>query len=145
MLFDWRLARWRELQEFSCIASLHILATVRKQLYRPEYVSKGKTQPSPFYSLSLWNAVAVLIRGWVCPSTSKLTHEAAAWTLYLCLCRTLIEHTRALDPTRPVTYITDSNYARDKGVGVCSTHFNVDTMSTWEPAQHIFFCRVIIR
>ncbi|TMS13823.1 Beta-glucuronidase [Larimichthys crocea] len=29
--------------------------------------------------------------------------------------KTLIEHTKALDPTRPVTYITDSNYARDKG------------------------------
>ncbi|XP_015239131.1 PREDICTED: beta-glucuronidase [Cyprinodon variegatus] len=29
--------------------------------------------------------------------------------------KTLIAHTRALDPTRPVTYITDSNYARDKG------------------------------
>lgn len=27
----------------------------------------------------------------------------------------LIMHTKALDPTRPVTYITDSNYARDKG------------------------------
>lgn len=30
--------------------------------------------------------------------------------------RTLIEHTKALDTTRPVTYITDSNYGRDKGV-----------------------------
>lgn len=30
--------------------------------------------------------------------------------------RTLIKHTKALDLTRPVTYITDSNYARDKGV-----------------------------
>uniref|UniRef100_A0A8P4GIX9 Beta-glucuronidase n=1 Tax=Dicentrarchus labrax TaxID=13489 RepID=A0A8P4GIX9_DICLA len=29
--------------------------------------------------------------------------------------KTLIQHTKALDPTRPVTYITDSNYARDKG------------------------------
>ncbi|KAM4620565.1 beta-glucuronidase isoform 1-T1 [Polymixia lowei] len=29
--------------------------------------------------------------------------------------KTLIAHTKALDPTRPVTYITDSNYARDKG------------------------------
>ncbi|MEQ2283575.1 hypothetical protein AMECASPLE_012801 [Ameca splendens] len=29
--------------------------------------------------------------------------------------KTLILHTKALDPTRPVTYITDSNYARDKG------------------------------
>ncbi|XP_053187736.1 beta-glucuronidase [Scomber japonicus] len=29
--------------------------------------------------------------------------------------KTLIMHTKALDPTRPVTYITDSNYARDKG------------------------------
>nr|XP_020456270.1 beta-glucuronidase isoform X2 [Monopterus albus] len=29
--------------------------------------------------------------------------------------KTLIDHTKALDPTRPVTYITDSNYARDKG------------------------------
>uniref|UniRef100_A0A8C6SAE6 Beta-glucuronidase n=1 Tax=Neogobius melanostomus TaxID=47308 RepID=A0A8C6SAE6_9GOBI len=29
--------------------------------------------------------------------------------------RTLIKHTKALDPTRPVTFITDSNYARDKG------------------------------
>ncbi|XP_029925384.1 beta-glucuronidase [Myripristis murdjan] len=27
----------------------------------------------------------------------------------------LISHTKALDPTRPVTFITDSNYARDKG------------------------------
>ncbi|MEQ2251080.1 hypothetical protein ILYODFUR_007305 [Ilyodon furcidens] len=33
--------------------------------------------------------------------------EMALWTLIL--------HTKALDPTRPVTYITDSNYARDKG------------------------------
>ncbi|KAF7665609.1 hypothetical protein LDENG_00136470 [Lucifuga dentata] len=29
--------------------------------------------------------------------------------------KTLITHTKALDPTRPVTYITHSNYARDKG------------------------------
>ncbi|KAM4726546.1 beta-glucuronidase [Anableps anableps] len=29
--------------------------------------------------------------------------------------KTLIMHTKALDPTRPVTYITDSNFARDKG------------------------------
>ncbi|KAM8742084.1 beta-glucuronidase-like [Acanthopagrus schlegelii] len=29
--------------------------------------------------------------------------------------KTLIKHTKDLDPTRPVTYITDSNYARDKG------------------------------
>ncbi|XP_056140398.1 beta-glucuronidase [Lampris incognitus] len=29
--------------------------------------------------------------------------------------KTLIAYTKALDPTRPVTYITDSNYARDKG------------------------------
>ncbi|KAM6906951.1 beta-glucuronidase [Xenentodon cancila] len=29
--------------------------------------------------------------------------------------KTVIDHTKALDPTRPVTYITDSNYARDKG------------------------------
>uniref|UniRef100_A0A8P4G9M6 Beta-glucuronidase n=1 Tax=Dicentrarchus labrax TaxID=13489 RepID=A0A8P4G9M6_DICLA len=29
--------------------------------------------------------------------------------------KTLIQHTKALDPTRPVTYITASNYARDKG------------------------------
>ncbi|KAI3373456.1 hypothetical protein L3Q82_022063 [Scortum barcoo] len=29
--------------------------------------------------------------------------------------KTLITHTKALDPTRPVTFITDSNYARDKG------------------------------
>ncbi|KAL3971367.1 glutaminyl-peptide cyclotransferase [Sarotherodon galilaeus] len=29
--------------------------------------------------------------------------------------KTLIKHTKALDHTRPVTYITDSNYARDKG------------------------------
>ena len=30
--------------------------------------------------------------------------------------RTVIAHTKALDPTRPVTYVTNSNYARDKGV-----------------------------
>ncbi|XP_037605042.1 beta-glucuronidase [Sebastes umbrosus] len=29
--------------------------------------------------------------------------------------KTLIKHTKYLDPTRPVTYVTDSNYARDKG------------------------------
>ncbi|CAJ1064415.1 beta-glucuronidase [Xyrichtys novacula] len=29
--------------------------------------------------------------------------------------KTLIKHTKTLDPTRPVTYVTDSNYARDKG------------------------------
>ncbi|KAM4546861.1 beta-glucuronidase [Fundulus diaphanus] len=29
--------------------------------------------------------------------------------------KTLITHTKALDPTRPVTYVTCSNYARDKG------------------------------
>lgn len=29
--------------------------------------------------------------------------------------KTLIKHTKDLDPTRPVTYITDSNFARDKG------------------------------
>ncbi|XP_030217345.1 beta-glucuronidase [Gadus morhua] len=28
---------------------------------------------------------------------------------------TVIAHTKALDPTRPVTYVTNSNYARDKG------------------------------
>lgn len=50
--------------------------------------------------------------------------------------RTLIEHTKALDPTRPVTYVTDSNYARDQGVSLYSTHFNVNSMSKWKPAQH---------
>ncbi|XP_068457489.1 beta-glucuronidase [Clinocottus analis] len=29
--------------------------------------------------------------------------------------KTVIQHTKALDPTRPVTFVTDSNYARDKG------------------------------
>ncbi|XP_078535590.1 beta-glucuronidase [Lissotriton helveticus] len=29
--------------------------------------------------------------------------------------KTVIAHTKALDPTRPVTYVTASNYARDKG------------------------------
>ncbi|XP_074466635.1 beta-glucuronidase [Sebastes fasciatus] len=29
--------------------------------------------------------------------------------------KTLIKHTKDLDPTRPVTYVTDSNFARDKG------------------------------
>ncbi|XP_071386007.1 beta-glucuronidase isoform X1 [Centroberyx affinis] len=29
--------------------------------------------------------------------------------------KTLITHTKTLDPTRPVTYVTCSNYARDKG------------------------------
>ncbi|XP_077596730.1 beta-glucuronidase [Stigmatopora nigra] len=29
--------------------------------------------------------------------------------------KTLITYTKELDPTRPVTYITDSNYARDRG------------------------------
>ncbi|KAK2828793.1 hypothetical protein Q5P01_019827 [Channa striata] len=29
--------------------------------------------------------------------------------------KTVIKHTKTLDPTRPVTFITDSNYARDKG------------------------------
>ncbi|KAK6321909.1 hypothetical protein J4Q44_G00067010 [Coregonus suidteri] len=29
--------------------------------------------------------------------------------------RTLIAHTKSLDRTRPVTFITDSNFARDKG------------------------------
>ncbi|XP_054481647.1 beta-glucuronidase [Anoplopoma fimbria] len=29
--------------------------------------------------------------------------------------KTLIKHTKDLDPTRPVTYITSSNFARDKG------------------------------
>ncbi|KAM9728077.1 beta-glucuronidase [Menidia menidia] len=29
--------------------------------------------------------------------------------------KTVIKHTKSLDPTRPVTYITDSNFARDKG------------------------------
>uniref|UniRef100_A0A8D0CSV2 Beta-glucuronidase n=1 Tax=Sander lucioperca TaxID=283035 RepID=A0A8D0CSV2_SANLU len=29
--------------------------------------------------------------------------------------KTLIKHTKALDPSRPVTFITDSNYARDRG------------------------------
>ncbi|KAF3706675.1 Beta-glucuronidase [Channa argus] len=29
--------------------------------------------------------------------------------------QTVIKHTKVLDPTRPVTYVTDSNYARDKG------------------------------
>lgn len=49
----------------------------------------------------------------------KLRQDTFAQVLYVCLCRTLIEHTKALDPTRPVTYITDSNYAKDKGVGAC--------------------------
>ncbi|XP_041947659.1 beta-glucuronidase isoform X1 [Alosa sapidissima] len=30
--------------------------------------------------------------------------------------KTLVSHTKSLDPTRPVTFVTDSNYARDKGV-----------------------------
>ncbi|XP_019714298.1 beta-glucuronidase [Hippocampus comes] len=29
--------------------------------------------------------------------------------------KTLITHTKDMDPTRPVTYVTDSNYARDRG------------------------------
>ncbi|XP_036381718.1 beta-glucuronidase [Megalops cyprinoides] len=29
--------------------------------------------------------------------------------------KTLISHTKSLDPSRPVTFITDSNFARDKG------------------------------
>ncbi|XP_013875102.1 beta-glucuronidase [Austrofundulus limnaeus] len=29
--------------------------------------------------------------------------------------KTLIKHTKSLDPTRPVTFVSDSNYARDKG------------------------------
>ncbi|KAI4814599.1 hypothetical protein KUCAC02_003788 [Chaenocephalus aceratus] len=29
--------------------------------------------------------------------------------------KTLIQHTKALDPTRPVTYVSNSHYARDKG------------------------------
>uniref|UniRef100_A0A8C7DPA5 Beta-glucuronidase n=1 Tax=Oncorhynchus kisutch TaxID=8019 RepID=A0A8C7DPA5_ONCKI len=29
--------------------------------------------------------------------------------------KTLMAHTKSLDPTRPVTFITDSNFARDKG------------------------------
>uniref|UniRef100_A0A8C2X792 Beta-glucuronidase n=1 Tax=Cyclopterus lumpus TaxID=8103 RepID=A0A8C2X792_CYCLU len=29
--------------------------------------------------------------------------------------KTVIQHTKALDPTRPVTFVSDSNYARDKG------------------------------
>lgn len=35
-------------------------------------------------------------------------------------CRQLITYTKSLDPTRPVTFITDSNYARDQGVSVLS-------------------------
>lgn len=45
------------------------------------------------------------------PKSSGFNH----WILFN---RTLIEHTKALDPTRPVTYVTSSNYGRDKGVSV---------------------------
>lgn len=53
-------------------------------------------------------------------------------------CRTLIKHTKALDATRPVTYVTDSNYARDKGVS-----FSV--LSAKEPNGHnTLIVRIVI-
>lgn len=32
--------------------------------------------------------------------------------------RTLIAHTKALDPSRPVTFVTNSNYEADLGVSL---------------------------
>lgn len=32
--------------------------------------------------------------------------------------RTVIAHTKAIDPTRPVTFVSNANYARDHGVSL---------------------------
>lgn len=41
------------------------------------------------------------------------------WTLALLFAnRTVIAHTKALDPSRPVTFVTDANYALDRGVSL---------------------------
>lgn len=97
---------------------------------------------------STWSSCVVLRKVCCVHFARKLRQEAFAQMLYVCLCRTLIEHTKALDPTRPVTYITDSNYAKDKGVGACRTHFTVDTLFLFHfysrvyhlIGRRLFFC-----
>lgn len=42
--------------------------------------------------------------------------------LLLSVDRTLIAHTKALDPSRPVTFVTNSNYEVDLGVSLGSTY-----------------------
>lgn len=42
--------------------------------------------------------------------------------LLLSVDRTLIAHTKALDPSRPVTFVTNSNYEADLGVSLGSTY-----------------------
>lgn len=34
--------------------------------------------------------------------------------------RTVIAHTKAIDPTRPVTFVSNANYAHDHGVSLIS-------------------------
>lgn len=81
---------------------------------------------------------------------SALSHEVCKQFLKTLKCnrlkvllffsyRTLIEHTKALDPTRPVTYITDSNYARDKGVSFYMTHLWINKKNLHSTHIYNFF------
>lgn len=45
-----------------------------------------------------------------------LFHVVVKLFVLLFMNRTLIAHTKGLDPTRPVTFVTDTNYAVDRGV-----------------------------
>lgn len=51
----------------------------------------------------------------LCLATLPL-HAVVKLFVLLFTNRTLIAHTKALDPTRPVTFVTDTNYAVDRGV-----------------------------
>lgn len=70
--------------------------------------------------LYLLTAVPMEYSSMVCEQQSATSHWTLNTSVLFVFYRTLIEHTKALDPTRPVTYITDSDYARDKGVSLYS-------------------------
>lgn len=74
-----------------------------------------------FTSLQWCNCVIIYLICWSIPwIICKMADCSFAFPY-----RTLIMHTKALDPTRPVTYITDSNYARDKGVSQSSLFISI--------------------
>lgn len=61
----------------------------------------------------------------------RVTERISQLLHFFTFFRTLVSHTKSLDSTRPVTFITDSNYARDKGVrlsAVCTI--------CWFPGPH---------
>lgn len=78
---------------------------------------------SHFYTCLKWflSSWSFLLYSSVSIPTSTLWSLTPSWNSkqllsYIFFFRTLMAHTKSLDPTRPVTFITDSNFARDKGV-----------------------------